>query len=98
MGGAARIADQGMLVLVVPEIFAADRARRNESVGAGLVKLNEQTGAGDAGNAAVEGGADAVGEVMRQQPVEGLAFRLHGAPFGRRDSGRNLAQAARVFV
>ena len=69
--------------LVMAEIFVADGARRHEAVGAGLVQLHEQAGAGDAGDAAVEGGADAVGEKMRDQPVVGFALGQHGAALGR---------------
>ena len=81
--------------LLVAEIFGADGARRHEAVGAGLVQFDEQAGAGDAGDAAVEGGADAVGEEMRDQPVVGFALGQHGAPLGggdlRRDLGKLLA-------
>ena len=72
-----------MAGLVVAEIFVADGARRHEAVGAGLVQFHEQAGAVHAGDAAVEGGADAVGEKMRDQPVVGFAFRQHGAALGR---------------
>src|SRR5262245_27684731 len=77
VGLAAGIADQRMAVLLIAEIFVADRARRDETVGAGIVELDEQAGAGDAGNVALERGADPVGEEMREQAVEGLALRLH---------------------
>ena len=63
-----------------------------------LVELDEQAGAGDAGDAALEGGADAVGEEMRDQPVVGLALGHHGAALGggnlRRDLGQLLAVGA----
>ena len=48
VGLAARCADQRVAVLLVAEIFVADRARRDEAVGAGVVELHEQAGAGDA--------------------------------------------------
>jgi hypothetical protein len=57
-------ADHGMARLVVVEIVGAQRAHRHEPVGAGLVELDEQPGAGDAGDAPVEGRADAVGQPM----------------------------------
>jgi len=41
-------------------------------------------------------GPDVVGKKMRQQPVEGLALRLHGAPLSRRDVGSDLAEAAQI--
>ncbi len=81
-----------MARLVVVEIFVADGARRHEAVGAGLVQLHEQAGAGDAGDAAVEGGADAVGEEMRDQPVVGLALGHHGAPLGGGNFRGNLGK------
>ena len=45
---AAAVADEGVAILVIAEILAADGARRDESVGAGVVELDEQPGAGDA--------------------------------------------------
>ncbi len=67
------------------EIFVADGARRHEAVGAGFVQFHEQAGAVHAGDAAVESGADAVGQKMRDQPIVGFAFGQHGAPLGRRN-------------
>src|SRR5207302_1469760 len=84
---AARAADQRMAVLVIAEILVADGARRNEAVGARVVELDEQADAGHPGDATLEGGADPISQEMRQQPVESLAFRLHGAPLGDRDGG-----------
>src|SRR5262245_38611010 len=56
---AAAIADQGMAILVVAEIFVTtDGARRYEAIGAGVVELDEQPGASGAGNMALEGCAD----------------------------------------
>ena len=72
-----------MTGLVVAEILVAYGARRHETVGAGLVQLHEQAGAMHAGDAAVEGGADAVGQKVRDQPVVGFPFGQHGAPLGR---------------
>src|SRR6202451_3408369 len=74
-----RVPDEGAAAFVETKIFVADEARRDESVGAGVVELDEQAGAGDAGNMAVEGRADPIGEKMRDQPVSGLALGLHGA-------------------
>src|SRR5215475_3568225 len=68
---AAAVADQRMPTLVVAEEIGADGARRDEAIGAGVVELDEQAGAGGAGNVPFEGGADAVGEEMREQAVEG---------------------------
>ena len=47
-------ADESATGLVEAEIFIADKARRNQTVGAGFVEFDEQAGAGDAGNMAVE--------------------------------------------
>src|SRR5262245_59087733 len=98
VGLAAAVADQRVAILVIAEIFAPDGARRNEAVGAGIVELDEQAGARDPRDVAVEGRADAVGEEMREQSVEGLALGLHGAPLGRRDARRGLAERAHVLV
>ena len=53
---------------------------------------------GHPGNAALEGGADPIGEEVREQAVEGLALRLHGAPLGDRDGGGDLAQRLRIHA
>src|SRR6202051_1035558 len=52
------MADERAGGFVKTKIFVADESRRDEPVGAGVVELDEQAGAGDAGNMAVEGGAD----------------------------------------
>src|SRR3979409_714209 len=65
-----------MARLIVIEIFRAQRADRDQPIGAGITEFDEQSGAGDAGDAALKGGADAVGEEMRDQTVGGFAFRL----------------------
>ena len=94
VGLAGAVADHGVAGLVVAEIFVADGARRHEAVGAGLVQLHEQAGAGDAGDAALESGADAVGEEMRDQPVIGLALGHHGAALGGGNLRADLGQRA----
>ena len=98
VGLAAAVADQRVAVLVIAEIVVADGARRDEAVGAGVVELDEQAGAGHAGDAALERRADAIGEEMREQPVEGLALRLHGAALGGRDLRADLAQRRGVLL
>ncbi len=50
----------------------------------------------DAGDAAFETGADAVGEEMRDQPVFGLALGQHGAPLGGGNLGADLGQHRHV--
>src|SRR5262249_59622345 len=94
---AAVSAEQGMAALVVAEIMGADGARRDEAVGAGVVELNEQAGAGSPGDVALEGRADAVGEETGEQAVEGLAFRFHGAALGGRDLRADLAERGDVL-
>ena len=42
--------------------------------------------------------ADAVGEVMRDQPVVGLALGLHGAALGRRNLRGDLGQRRGVLA
>src|SRR5262245_63264678 len=59
---AAASADQGMAVLVVAEIIGDYGAREDEAVGAGVVELDEQAGAGGARDVALEGRAYAIGE------------------------------------
>src|SRR5262249_36395978 len=98
MGLATAVADQRVAILVVAEIFAADGARRNETVGAGVVELDEQAGASDARNVSLEAGAAAVGEKMGEQAVEGFALGLHGTAFGRRDLRADLAQRCDVLL
>src|SRR3954465_8173087 len=49
---AAVLADHGVASLVEAEIFIADGARGNETVGAGVAQLAEQAGASDAGYSA----------------------------------------------
>src|SRR4051794_26268734 len=60
-GLAGAVADQRVFGLVVAEKIVADGACRDEAVGAGLVELDEQAGAGRTADAALEGRADAVG-------------------------------------
>jgi hypothetical protein len=78
------------------EILIADETRRYQAVGAGFIKLDEQAGAGDPGNVPVEGGADAIGEEMRDQPVGGFALGFHGAPLGGRNVGGDFSKRARL--
>ncbi len=84
-----------MAALVIVEIFRAKGSDRDQPVGAGLAQLDEQAGAGDAGDAALETRADAVGEVMRDQAVDGLALRLHRAPLGQRNMRGDLTEGFR---
>ena len=92
-----RAADKGVGGFVVAEVFVApDGARRDEAVGAGLVELDEQARARDARYVAVEGGADPVGEEVRDQPVGGLALGLHGAALGGGNAGGDFRQRTDV--
>ena len=47
---------------------------------------------------AAEGGADAVGEEMGDQPVDGFALGRHGAALGGGDAGRDLGERFRRRV
>src|SRR5260370_40726857 len=78
--GTAARSDQRMARLVVIEIFSSQRADRYQTVGAGVGQLDEQSGAGNAGDAALKTGSDAVGEKMRNQTIGGFAPRLSGGP------------------
>src|SRR5579863_8869590 len=90
------MADEGVARLVVAKIFVADVARGYEPVGAGLVKLDEQAGARDAGNMTGKGGADAVGQEMCDQAIRGLTFGLHGAALGGGNVGGDLGEGGDV--
>src|SRR5258707_14767264 len=70
--GTAARADQRVAGFVVIEIFRAERADGDQPVGAGIAELDEQAGAGNAGNPALEAGADAGDEMMGDQAVGGL--------------------------
>ena len=56
-----RAADECAPGLVEAEIFIADAACRDETVGAGFVEFDKKTGTRDSGNVSVENGANAVG-------------------------------------
>src|SRR5690349_3512865 len=98
VGLAAARADQGMAVLMMAEIVVADGARRDEPVGAGVIELDKKAGAGRPGDVTLERRADAIGEEMREQAVERLAFGLHGAALGSRDLRTDLAQRRGVLL
>src|SRR6516162_7124480 len=55
VGLAGRVTDQRMGSFVITEEVIAERARRDEAVGAGLVELDEQARAGDAADMSLEG-------------------------------------------
>ena len=93
--GTAARSDQRMARLVVVEIFSPKRADRDETVGAGVGQFDEQAGTGDAGDAALKGRPNAIGEKMRDQAVGGLALGLHGSPLGDGNLGRDLAEGFR---
>src|SRR5205814_3722440 len=92
------IADQCMAGLVIPEIIIAEAAGRDEAVSAGVVELDEQPRPGDAADAAFEGRADLLAQEMRDEPVDRLALRLHGAPLRAGNIGRDLAERAHVVA
>jgi len=91
-----RAADKSAAGLVKAKIFVADGARRNETVRAGFVEFDKQSGARHPGNVPVENRADAVGQEMRDQPIGGFALGLHGPAFGGRNVCRDLGEAARI--
>ena len=51
-----------MARFVIVVVFGPERADRNQPVGPGIGQFHEQACAGDAGNAALERGANPVGE------------------------------------
>src|SRR5579872_4116326 len=91
-----RAADESAAGLVKTEVLLADSARRNKTIGAGFVELDEQTGPGYPRNMAVENRADAVGQEMGDQAIGGLALGFHGAAFGRRNVGGDFGKAAGI--
>src|SRR5207302_10557358 len=95
---AAALGPQRMSVLMVAKILITDGACRNEAVGAGLVELDEQSGARDPGNVTFERRTDPIGQKMREQAIEGLALRFHGAPPGGRNLRSNFAQAGNILL
>src|SRR5262249_19007740 len=82
---AAPRADQRVALLVIAEILAANGARGNEAVRAGVVEFDDQAGARGTGDVAGGGWADAIGEEMRQQAIARLLFVFHGAALAGRD-------------
>ena len=83
---------------MIPEIIIAEAAGRDEAVSAGVVELDEQPRPGDAADAAFEGRADLLAQEMRDEPVDRLALRLHGAPLRAGNIGRDLAERAHVVA
>ena len=84
---------------IMPEIIVAEHGGRDKAIGAGPIEFDEQPGARGSRNAAFERGSDLICEMGCDQPVGGLAFGRHGAPFGggdrRRDFGEFLVGAHR---
>ena len=91
-----RAADESTARLVKAKVLFADSARRNKTVGAGFLELDEQSGARHPGNVAIEGRTDAVGQEMGDQPVSGFALGFHGPAFGGGDVGGDLGKPARI--
>src|SRR5207244_5516942 len=90
--------DERVAVLVIAEIFRADRARGHEAVGAGIVELHKKASARCPGDVAGKGRTDAISEEMRDEAVEGLAFGLHGAALGGGDLRADLTDRRRVLL
>ena len=80
------------------EVLPAEGAYRHQPVGAGLVQGDEQTEAGDAGDAAGETGAYPVGEVKGDEAVHGVALALHRPAFGRRDVFADRGEVATAII
>src|SRR5215218_3475064 len=72
--GAARATYHRVLILLIAKVFVPDGARRNESVGAGIVELDEQARTGNAGDTPFKGDAYLISKKMREQSIEGLAL------------------------
>src|SRR5215213_10140718 len=56
--GAAGATYHRVLVLLIAKVFVANGTRRNETIGAGIVELNEQARMGNAGDTPFKGDAD----------------------------------------
>src|SRR5262249_6049112 len=95
---AAARANQRVALLVIAEILAADGARGNEAVRAGVVEFDEQPGARGAGDVAGEGCADTIGEEMCEQAIESLPFGFHVGALVGRDWRADLAQRGGVLL
>ena len=95
---AGPLADQHLAAFVVAEELLAERPDGDQPVGAGAVERHEQAEAGDAGDAAGEGGADVVGHEGRDIAVHGAALGRHGAPLAHGEVLAELGEAALVGV
>ena len=98
IGLAGARANERTRPLLVAEIVVAERRRGHEAVGAGLGQFDEQADAGDAGDARPEHGADPVGEMSRDKPVDRLAFGRHSAALGGRNVLGDLRELAAAHV
>ena len=80
--------------VVVVEELRAERADRDQPVGAGFVERDEQAEAGDAGDPADEDLADARRQEGGDVAVDGVALGRRRAPLGRRDVLADGGEAA----
>src|SRR5258706_13887244 len=85
-------------MLFVAEIIRAECAGGDKSIGASVVEFYEQAGASDAADAAGKSGADAVGKMVRNEAIGGLALGLHGTAFGGGNLCGDFAERCHVHV
>src|SRR5262245_39496211 len=95
---AAAIADQGMQVLAMPIVVLPDRGRWHEAIRAALAEPHEQSHARHPGDAGVEGGPDALAQVLCDQPIHGLTLSGHRAPLRVRELRGDFAKALRLLL
>src|SRR5829696_8833906 len=81
------VAAHGVGSLVVAVVIVTDGGRRNEAVRAGLLQLDEEPRLCHPRDLSTECGPDPVGKEVRDQAVDCLTLRRHGAALRRRDLG-----------
>ena len=90
--------DQRPIRLLEAVIVVAQGRGGHEAVPARLGEPHEEAGARDAADARLKDGADAVGQMRRDEAVDRLAFRRHRPPLGGRDMLGDLREFARAHV
>lgn len=80
--------------LIVDEVVASERRYRNETVGTIGGQGDKESRLGDTGNTAFELFADAAIQMVRDQPVDGVALCCHGAPLEGRDLRGDVVEHA----
>ena len=98
IGFAGSAANQGVRRLGIVEEVVAQGRDGHEAIGTGVAQLDEQALARHARDTSLERGANAVGQVESDQPVDGFAFGRHGAAFGVRDGAAHVGKLGNLAV